>query len=154
IPHVLDFGVAKAVGRVQTTREGQIKGKLSYMSPEQLGGGALTRQSDIYAAAVVLWETLCGRRLFDGENEAQTLMKVIEGKVEPPSNLVPEIPAGLDRVVLRGLARDPAQRYATAREMAIALERVAGVAAPSEIAEWVESIAHDELAKRAGRIAE
>src|SRR5579859_759387 len=65
---VLDFGVAKAIGRVQTTREGQIKGKLAYMPPEQLHGGRVTRQADVYAAAVVTWETLTGARLFAGEH--------------------------------------------------------------------------------------
>src|SRR5437588_9653608 len=64
---VLDFGVAKARGRLQTTRDGQVKGKIAYMPPEQLSGGAVTRQSDIYAASVVRWEALAGRRLLDGE---------------------------------------------------------------------------------------
>src|SRR5689334_7609894 len=69
VPRVLDFGVAKAAGRLQTTREGQIKGKISYMAPEQLHGGRVTRQTDIYAAAVLLWETLTGQRLYEGDNE-------------------------------------------------------------------------------------
>src|SRR5277367_6228356 len=64
VPRVLDFGVAKAVGRLQTTREGQSKGKLSYMAPEQLHGAGVTRQTDVYAAAVVTWEALTGKRLF------------------------------------------------------------------------------------------
>ncbi len=76
VPRVLDFGVAKAGGRIQTTREGQLKGKLAYMAPEQLSG-QVTRQTDIYAAAVVLWEALAGKRLFSGENEAAILGKVL-----------------------------------------------------------------------------
>jgi serine/threonine-protein kinase len=154
VGHVLDFGVAKAAGRMSTTREGQIKGKLSYMAPEQLNGGAVTRQSDVYAAAVVLWETLTLRRLYDGDNEAAVLVKVIEGRVERPSRLVTGIPPELDAVVLRGLERDTTKRFATAREMALALERCIGIAAPSEVGEWVESIAQEELAKRARRVAE
>ncbi|MGH7280352.1 MAG: serine/threonine-protein kinase, partial [Polyangiaceae bacterium] len=78
VARVLDFGVAKAAGRIQTTREGQLKGKLAYMAPEQLSGD-VSRKTDVYAAAVVLWEALTGRRLFTGENEAAILGKVISG---------------------------------------------------------------------------
>jgi len=150
---VLDFGVAKAAGRVQTTREGQLKGKLAYMAPEQIGG-TVSRQTDVYAAAIVLWETLTGHRLFAGENEGQILSKVLGGLVQPPSAVAPELPVGVDEVVLRGLAREPQNRYATAREFAIALERCAGVASSTEVGEWVEAIAHPALMKRAERIAE
>jgi len=154
VPRVLDFGVAKAAGRLQTTREGQIKGKISYMAPEQLHGGEVTRQSDIYAAAVVLWETLAGRRLFEGDNEAMVLVKALEGKVTPPSELVPGLPRAFDQVVARGISHDPTQRFRTAREMAIALEKCGRMASPSEVGEWVEQIAGEELTKRAARIAE
>ena len=122
-PRVLDFGVAKAAGRLQTTRDGQLKGKIAYMSPEQLERRLVTRQSDIYAAAVVLWEALAGRRLFDGETEAIVLVRAIEGKIDPPSVLNPQLDRAIDAVVMRGLARDPEQRFATAREMALALEQ-------------------------------
>src|SRR5262245_22698505 len=106
---VLDFGVAKAAGRAQTTRDGQVKGKIAYMPPEQLSGCAVTRSVDIYAAAVVLWETLAGRRLFDGETEALVLVRAIEGKIDPPSHHRPELTPSIDAVVLRGLSRDPSQ---------------------------------------------
>lgn len=154
VARVLDFGVAKAAGRMQTTREGQVKGKLSYMSPEQLNGGAVTRLADIYAAAVVLWETLTQERLFDGDNEAMTLVRVLEGKVEPPSKWVPILPPGTDEVVLRGLAQDPTQRYQTARDFAVAIERTMGLASPAVVGEWVESIAAEELAARAAHVAQ
>ncbi len=74
---ILDFGVAKAVGRVQTTRDGQIKGKLSYMPPEQLRGASVTLQSDIYAAGVMLWELVTGQRLFTGDNEGAIVARVL-----------------------------------------------------------------------------
>jgi serine/threonine-protein kinase len=154
VARVLDFGVAKAAGRMQTTREGQVKGKLSYMSPEQLNGGGVTRLADIYAAAVVLWETLTQERLFDGDNEAMTLVRVLEGKVEPPSKWVPILPPGTDEVVLRGLARDPATRFQTARDFAVALERTVGLASPAVVGEWVESVAAQELADRAAHVAQ
>jgi serine/threonine-protein kinase len=154
IAHVLDFGVAKAIGRVQTTREGQLKGKLAYMAPEQLEAGTLTRKSDVYAAAVVLWETLTSKRLFDADNEGAILMKVMESKVLAPSTLAPGLPSGIDEVVLRGLARDPANRWATAREFALALEKCARVAPPSEIGEWMQAIAGEELARRLKKVAD
>ncbi len=154
VPRVLDFGVAKAAGRLQTTREGQVKGKIAYMPPEQLSGGGVSRQTDIYAAAVVLWEALAGRRLFDGETEAIVLVRAIEGRIDPPSFYNPSLDVVVDGVVLRGLARDPAQRFATAREMAVALEQTIGVASPYEVGEWVEFVAGEELARRAARIAE
>jgi serine/threonine-protein kinase len=151
---VLDFGVAKAAGRLQSTREGQIKGKISYMAPEQLSGGHVTRATDVYAASVVLWECLVGQRLFEGDNEAMVVVRALEGRAELPSALVPGLPGEVDAVVMRGLARDPAQRFATAREMALALERAFGVVAPSEIGEWVEAVAGAELTKRAATVAE
>ncbi|MDP9150220.1 MAG: serine/threonine protein kinase, partial [Myxococcota bacterium] len=154
IARVLDFGVAKAAGRVQSTREGQLKGKLAYMAPEQITTGVVTRKTDVYAAAVMLWEVLAGRRLFSGENEAKVLSLVLGGQVDPPSHLVPELPEGFDRVVLRGLDRDPAVRFATAREMATELEAVVGVAPSTEIGEWVQEVAADELRERANRIEE
>ncbi|HSQ63689.1 MAG TPA: protein kinase [Polyangiaceae bacterium] len=153
VARVLDFGVAKAAGRVQTTREGQLKGKLTYMAPEQING-KVSRQTDIYAAAIILWEALTGQRLFQGENEGQILAKVLGGLLQPPSSVVPDLPTAFDEVVMRGLASAPADRYATAREFAMAVERCLGVASPAEVGEWVESIAHGALLERAEKIAE
>jgi serine/threonine protein kinase len=151
---VLDFGVAKAAGRIQTTRDGQVKGKIAYMPPEQLSGGLVTRQSDIYAASVVLWEALTGQRLFDGETEAIVLVRAIEGKVEPPSNFNRQLDAATDAVVMRGLAREPDARFVTARDMALAIEQTIGLASPYEVGEWVESVAAEEIGRRARSIAE
>jgi serine/threonine protein kinase len=153
-PRVLDFGVAKAAGRLQTTREGQIKGKLAYMAPEQLHGAVVTRQTDVYAAAVVTWEALTGKRLFQEDNEAAIVTAILQRTVIPPSEIASHVPLAFDRVVMRGLERDPARRYGSAREMALDMERCVGVASASEVGEWVESLAHDELLKRASRVAE
>ncbi len=151
---VLDFGVAKAAGRIQTTRDGQVKGKIAYMPPEQLSGGVVSRQSDIYAASVVLWEALTGHRLFDGETEAIVLVRAIEGKIDPPSMFNSQLDYATDGVVMRGLAREPEQRFATARDMALAIEQTIGLASPYEVGEWVESVAAEEIARRARSIAE
>ncbi|MEO6419789.1 MAG: serine/threonine-protein kinase [Polyangiaceae bacterium] len=165
VSRVLDFGVAKAFHRVQITRENQLKGKVPYMSPEQLQGKEVNRQTDIFAAAIVLWESLTTRRLFAADRETQVMKKILEAKIIPPSIFLAELHAGLDRralraiqklddVVLHGLARDPKERFATAREMLAALEKSTDIAPPSVIGEWVERVAHEALAERAARMAE
>ncbi len=152
VPRVLDFGVAKAAGRIQTTREGQLKGKLAYMAPEQLHG-ASSRQIDVFAAAIVLWEALTTKRLFAGDNEGIILGKLLNAQIEPPSTYAPEA-RPFDEVVMRGLERDPARRWATAKEFASALERCVGLASPTEVGEWVDHIARTALHERSQKIAE
>lgn len=154
VPRVFDFGIAKARGRLQTTREGQIKGKLAYMSPEQMSGEEVGPQTDIYAASVVAWEALAGRRLFEADNEALLLGRVLSGASEPPSAHNPEVCAQLDELIMKGLALDPAERFASAREMAVKLEAVVRGATSTEIGEWVEEMATEMLRRRADRIAE
>src|SRR5271154_2607295 len=83
--HVIDFGVAKARGRMQVTQQGQIKGKLSYMPSEQLLGNGLDQRADIFAASIVLWEALTGQRLFQGIDDGDVYAKVLLGKVDAPS---------------------------------------------------------------------
>jgi len=155
VARVLDFGVAKAAGRIQTTREGQLKGKLAYMSPEQVRGtrGNVTRATDIYAASVVLWETLTCKRLFSGDNEAEILALVVQGNDVPPSRFAPGVPPVLDEVTMRGLSLDPSKRFATAREMARALEDALPPVVSSKIGDWVERIARQTLEERSARIA-
>ena len=149
---VLDFGIAKSMGQIQTAQEGQLKGKLSYMAPEQIRGD-VSRSSDVYAAAIVLWELLTGRRLFLGDDDAQIIERVRAGCTTPPSALVPGLSPALDAVVLRGLSLDPAGRYATAREMALALEDTVPPVAASKIGEWVESMMTETLSERTSRIS-
>jgi serine/threonine protein kinase len=154
IARVLDFGIAKAEGRAQVTREGQVRGKMAYVAPEQFQAARADRKADIYAASVVLWESLAGQRLFLGETEAQTVSRVLNDEVSPPSMYAPGIPAKLDALVLRGLSRDPAQRPATASDMARELEATFPVATPHEVAEWVETMIGPALAERARVISE
>ncbi len=152
IARVLDFGVAKAAGRATTTQDRQIKGKLGYMAPEQINGET-TRRSDLFAAAVVLWQALTSRRLFPGDDARQVLNRILTATIEPPSTYA-RLPPGVDEVVMRGLERDPRRRYDTARAMACDLERCVGLASPTEVGEWVESLAHSALAKRSKALAE
>ena len=153
VPRLLDFGVAKAIGRMQSTRGGALKGKMSYMAPERVRGDTADRRSDIYAASVLLWEMLTGKRLFRGDDEAQTLAQVVKGWHEPPSAHAPTLGTAFDAVVMRGMALEPAQRFATAAEMARELEACAGSATPAEVGEWVQAMAGDLLRERAYAIS-
>jgi serine/threonine protein kinase len=152
-PRLIDFGVAKGAGRLQTTGEGQIKGKFGYMSPEQLVGDPLDRRSDIYAAGVVLWELLAGRSLVAGENNLAVLKAALAQRPSPPSTFTPSVSGALDQVVMRALARERDQRFATARQMAAALEATIRVAGTAQLAEWVKLIAGPNLAARARDVA-
>jgi serine/threonine-protein kinase len=152
--HLIDFGIAKARGRVQVTRDGQIKGKLSYMPPEQLLGQGLDHRADVFAASIVFWEALTGRRLFEGIDDGDIYARVLHGEVEPPSMHVPGLGSAVDSIVLRGLARDRSNRYPTAREMALAIEAVMPLAPPSRVGAWVESLAGEALTERMEQIAD
>jgi serine/threonine-protein kinase len=144
---VLDFGIAKAAGRAQVTREGQIKGKLAYMAPEQIRG-QVDRRTDVFAAAVVLWEMLAGRRLHEGAKDVDIVTRVVQGNFPPPSQFAPGLAPEIDEIVLRALATDPKKRMASARDLALELERKVGLASPSEVSEWVERLADDVLQAR------
>ncbi len=156
VARVCDFGIAKALGRAQHTRDGQLKGKLAYMAPEQLCDGEVDRRVDVYAASVVLWEALTARRLFAAESEGAIVNQVLRGAVTAPSAHAPGVSPALDAIVRRGLSTDPAGRFATARAMALALEEAceAGRAAPaSSVGAWVERTARPGLAERAAQLA-
>jgi serine/threonine-protein kinase len=152
VVRLLDFGIAKTIG-LQTTRKGKLKGKLSYMAPEQLRNEPVSPRTDVYGAAVILWELLTGRRLFQSENEAETVNKVLKAAVPPPSSIVSGLPMALDGVVIRGLQRDPGSRFANARGMAAELDACLGVPSAVEIAQWVERTASAELRDRAAQVA-
>jgi serine/threonine protein kinase len=149
IPRVLDFGVAKASGRMRATPHGEIKGKLAYIAPEQLQGAKIDRRADIYSASAVLWEALVGRPLFDAPNESALVHRVLFDPILPPSTHRADVPAVLDALVLRGLDRKIKSRFATAREMALLLERDVGLATQSEVTDWLQGLASHLLEERA-----
>jgi serine/threonine-protein kinase len=151
---VLDFGVAKAVGRLQTTREGVVKGKLGYMAPEQARGGSVTSAADVYAAGVILWELAACRPMFTSKGDAELLLDLLAGAVPPPSRHAPRLPRALDTLIMRGLAARPADRFPSARAMADALARAVPPAQPHDVAAWVERHLGEELTLRRARIAE
>jgi serine/threonine-protein kinase len=154
LSRVLDFGVAKATERLQTTRDGQIKGKIAYMAPEQLRGNLVDRRTDVYAAGAVLWELLAGRRMFQAQNDVELFGKVLLEDVPPLSALVPSLSKDVDELVLHAVARDPEQRFKTAREMALELERVVPPCSPRELGRWVERYGVDALRFRSSKVAQ
>ncbi|HEY8497173.1 MAG TPA: Stk1 family PASTA domain-containing Ser/Thr kinase [Limnochordales bacterium] len=115
---VTDFGIARAASAATLTQTGTVIGSVHYFSPEQARGGPVGPASDLYALGVVLYEMLTGTVPFRGDSPIAVALKHLEEEPVPPSGLVPSIPAWLERVVLKALAKDPAQRYASAEEMA------------------------------------
>jgi serine/threonine-protein kinase len=116
-----DFGIAKFVGRDESTATGTIKGKFGYMSPEQAESDDVDRRSDVFSLGIVLWEALTGDRLFSTESPARTLLRVREHQPRSPADLRPEVGEELSAITLRCLAKDPTRRYATAADAAEAL---------------------------------
>ncbi|MEA2750949.1 MAG: eukaryotic-like serine/threonine-protein kinase, partial [Myxococcales bacterium] len=147
IPRVIDFGVAKAIGRFDSTRPGEIRGKFSYMAPEQMQGRPVTRQVDVYSAGVVLWELLAGAKLFDAEDSRVICAAVLSGVIKPPSSVNPDVPAALDAVVLRATARELGERYLTARELLAEIEKFER-ASDDEVGAWVRRLCAKRLAER------
>jgi len=121
---LIDFGVAKTSANTSQTRVGTIKGKLAYMSPEQVSGRPIDRRSDVFSTGVVLWELLTARRLFARADDVSTLHAVLKAPVPAPSTLRDDVPPALDAIVSRALARNPDERYPSAEAMASALEEL------------------------------
>lgn len=125
-----DFGVARAIDNTFRTRDGIQVGKLVYMSPEQSAGQPLDGRADVYSLGVVLWELLTLKPLFPRDDPATTLRMQRNGEVPRPSSIEPQLPAVLDDIVLRALAPDPANRFATAGLFAQALREFVHSLAP------------------------
>jgi serine/threonine protein kinase len=128
---VMDFGIARAVERKKgMTQTGLVVGTPEYMAPEQLMGGALDHRVDLFAAGVVLYECLAGRRPHEAETPMALVSKVLTEPVVPPHEFAQEIPLALSLLVARALAKDPGERPRSAGEMYEELVRV-GEAAPA-----------------------
>ncbi len=127
---VTDFGIARA-GTSQMTEAGSIVGTAQYLSPEQARGAAVDQRSDVYSLGIVLYELLTGTLPFNGDTPVEIAMKHLSTVPEPPSTRRPDVPRDLDLIVMRALAKDPADRYQSAEEMDADLERFARGAAVS-----------------------
>lgn len=147
VARVFDFGIAKAANNTQETRDGVVKGKVSYMAPEQIRGD-VDRRADVYAAGVILWELLVGRRRHNGERSDMLFLKLAKNELEPPppaSSIRAEIPSALDEVIIKATAALPEDRFESARDMALALEKAAQPAQPREVSEWLRQVAGEHL---------
>jgi eukaryotic-like serine/threonine-protein kinase len=122
---VLDFGIAKAEERATKTVGGTIKGKYGYMSPEQCKGKPLDRRSDIFALGIVLYELTTLRRAFKGNDDFETMKRIVSGDVVLPSTAVPGYPRELEAIVLTALAQDPNARFQSGAELIEALDAFA-----------------------------
>jgi len=155
---VVDFGVAKATSRASNdTEAGQLKGKIAYMSPEQLRGERIDRRTDVFAMGILLYMMTTGTHPFRGDDQSQTIRRISDDDpVTPPSAIVPGYPAGLEAVVLQSLAKDASKRYPTANDMLIGLTRALPPSMrPStdeEVAEFLRALLPDRLEKRKSAI--
>jgi len=120
---VVDFGIVKARNQIhQATETGELKGKLSYLSPEQVRGKPLDRRADVFSLGCVLYVATTGRSPFNDGDAATTITKLMNGEYPPPSALVEDYPDQLERILVRALASQPSDRYHSADELRIALE--------------------------------
>ncbi|RLB46725.1 MAG: hypothetical protein DRI90_27085 [Deltaproteobacteria bacterium] len=149
---VVDFGIAKVVDRLASTRAGTLKGKLAYMSPEQVRGQEVDRQTDIFALGVVLWELTTNQRLFRMDTDLDTLEKVQACVVPLPSTIVPTYPNELEQVVMKALSQRKEDRFNTAREFSRALQRFLlkeGIfVGPEDVGDYVQVIFGERVRKR------
>lgn len=141
---VLDFGIASAATRAHLDGSEDLRGNLSYMAPEQLMGGRVDHQADIWALGVVFWEMLAMRRLFKRDAPRTTVLSVVYDEIRPPSKLRPDAPRELDRIVLKALERNPADRWKSAKEMELAIRQVLDtqpvVIGPADLSEWLATV--------------
>ena len=152
VARLTDFGIAKLMAGADLTRSGVVKGKINYMSPEQVRDDLLDRRSDIWAAGVVGWELATGRRLRRRSNDVRTLLQI--STIAPPraTTKAPDLPHAIDDILARALSLEPSDRFATAAELRSQLlaagRKTCGVADPEECGEWVQRLSMDRIRER------
>lgn len=148
IAKIIDFGIAKAETKIYQTRVGVLKGKYSYMSPEQVTGMDLDYRSDIFSVGIILYELTTGRRLFKLDTDILILQAISEGNVPPPSSVIPNFPQELEEIILKTLNRDREKRFQTCKELQNALETFAVknslISTPQELSDFLRKIFSDE----------
>jgi serine/threonine protein kinase len=158
LARLTDFGIAKsAAAATAGTAEGVLKGKLGYLAPEYIGGASANVRSDVYAVGVIAWELLTRKRLFERNNDAQTLKAILDGEIARASKVAPNVPEVMDDVLAQALAHEPGDRHGSALELANALEaaaRSAGLLGThAQVAAHVRDVAGERLHERRERIA-
>lgn len=156
VAKVCDFGVAKALGQLHDqTSAGQLKGKISYMAPEQIAGAPIDRRSDVFSLGCALYEATTGVRPFRGEQAHMVLHAILSGELQPPTSVVRNYPPELERIVLRALAHRPVLRFPTAERMRFALEEFLAkgrLVTQSDVAQVVSTRLGEQLEHRKERI--
>jgi serine/threonine-protein kinase len=149
---VVDFGLAIAENQTHTTRAGILRGKFGYIAPEVVFGARPDRRADVWSLGVVLWELLTGRRLFRRDSDAETLRAVTDTPIFPASQIRPGLPPELDAIVMRALARNPEERYATARQLGgdliRFLSRRRAKVGLVDLGEWLTELFPSELRRK------
>jgi tRNA A-37 threonylcarbamoyl transferase component Bud32 len=139
---LVDFGVAKMTAGPDLSRGDSVKGKLAYMSPEQVQAQRVDRRSDIFALGIVLYEITTHQRLFAATTEVDVMRMVLQGTIKPPSVHEPRYPADLEAIVMQALEKDPNRRYPSARELQRDLEAFTRLqriqVSSAALAEWME----------------
>lgn len=121
---IIDFGVARADTRMDVTKVGMLKGKFSYMSPEQVDCGEIDSRTDIFALGIILWELVTNQRLFKDKNEFQVLTKIKNDPIPSPRQFDPDLSEEITRIILKALEKDPNKRYQTAADIKFDLEQI------------------------------
>jgi len=149
---LLDFGIAKAENLVSETRAGEIKGKLGYLSPEQITGKVIDHRSDLFSLGTVLYEWITGHKLFSGRSDVDVIKSVVDGKIYPPSYFAEDVPQTVEDILMRALQRNREQRYQSAWEMQYDIDQFLSghEFSPSNIhlSNFLKQIYADELAEQ------
>ncbi len=154
---VIDFGVAKAASNLQRTSVGQIKGKVPYMAPEQAVGDKVDRRTDVFALGVVLYQLVTGKHPFRGESEFATLARIRDKKpADSPLRHVPDLPPALAEAMLKALAKQRDDRFATMNDLARALERAVPSASDGDrmLGAYLSELVSERASKREQSIRE
>ena len=151
---LLDFGLARARGRVSRTADGVVKGKIPYLAPEQVTEDKIDRRVDVYALGSTLWEMTTGQRLFKRDNDVATIRAIQKGEIPDARQIRPEYPEDLWEVLARALERDRDKRYATAaefgRDLDVWLDQRGRSSLDIVLEEWLESVFPGESEKQTG----
>ena len=158
VARLTDFGIAKAATRIGNTSTGIVKGKITYMAPEQARGDPIDRRCDVWAAGVVAWQIVAGRRLYTIENDVSTLLKIVTSTPPRLKDIVPDVAPAIDEAVAKALILDRNHRCASAsafRQSLVAACRASNLLAePEEVAAWVSRLVGLKLGERRERVAE
>jgi serine/threonine-protein kinase len=149
---ITDFGIARTVDQLHLTRTGTVRGKFPYMAPEQVEQGPIDHRADVWSLGVVFWELLTGARLFHREREVDSIRAVLQAPIPAPSAARAGVPREYDEIVMHALQRDPGRRFATARDLSLAIENVRGrrdaTVGHGMLAAWLRQLFPDLYARR------